>query len=206
MGKLKDIGFYFITDRKLTKNGNIEDVKAAIEAGVKVVQYREKDLSTKDMIKEAIAIRSICKDIIFLVNDGVDVCLAVNADGVHLGNGDMPFEVARKLLNGKIIGLSCRSLDDALKAEKAGADYISLGPIFKTETKRDLMPVGPELIEEVKKRVKLPIIAIGGINKENIALVIKAGADGAAMISAIVTKDDVEKEVKECIGIINDSA
>ncbi len=205
--KLKDIGFYFVTDRILSKKGNFDDVKAAVKGGVKIVQYREKEKSTKEMIEEAKEIKKICDkgNAVCLINDRVDICLAVDADGVHLGNDDMPYEIARKILGNKIIGLTVHNVEEAVEAEKKGADYIGVSPIFETKTKLDAgKPAGIRLIEEVKNRAKIPIVAIGGINKENVASVVKAGADGTAAISAVIGKD-VEKEVKEFISIMKGS-
>jgi len=136
----------------------------------------------------------------------VDICLAVDADGVHLGQDDMPYETARKLLGNKIIGLTVHNVKEAVEAEKKGADYIGVSPIFETTTKKDAgRAAGVRLIEGVKKKVKQPIVAIGGINKGNVAEAIKAGADSAAAISAIVTKEDVKKEVLDFIMIIKEN-
>lgn len=205
---LKDIDLYFINDSRLTKKNNTADIRAAVKGGVKIVQYREKEKSTKDMVSEAKEMKKVCdkKGALFLVNDRVDVCLAVDADGVHLGNDDMPYEAARRILGAKIIGLTVHDAGEAADAEKKGADYIGVSPIFETKTKPDAgKPAGLGLIEEVKNRVKIPVVAIGGINKENLASVIKAGADSAVAISAIVTKDDVEKEVKGFIEMIREN-
>jgi len=199
--KLDDISLYFITDSRLTKKTILEDVKAAISAGVKVIQYREKDKSTKLMFKEAEKIKELCKDkAIFIINDRVDIALAVDADGVHLGDDDMPFIEARKLLQNKIIGLTAHNTFEAKEAEELGADYIGVSPIFETRTKPDAGPAaGLKLIEDVKKAVNIPQVAIGGINLGNIGQVIKAGATSVAVISGIITKDDVKAECKKFI-------
>jgi thiamine-phosphate pyrophosphorylase len=199
--KLKDIDLYFITDSKLTKKTILDDVKSAISGGVKIVQYREKEKPTKEMVEEALKIKKLCADdVIFLVNDRIDVALAVDADGVHLGQDDMPYETARKLLGDKIIGLTIHNVEEAVDAEKIGADYLGVSPIFATTTKLDAgKPAGIKLIEDVKNAVNIPFTAIGGINLENIGQVAGAGAKSAVAISAIVTKDDVEKEVKKFI-------
>ena len=205
MVNLKNIGLYFITDRNLTKSSIIEDVKAAIKGGVKILQYREKWLSTKEMFIEARKIRDICREngVLFLVNDRIDIVLGVDADGVHLGQEDLPCNIARRLLGNKIIGVTVHNIEEAIKAEEDGADYVSLSPIFPTTTKEDAGdPVGIELIKKLKSSVRIPVIAIGGINKNNLVDVIKAGADGVAAISAIIPKD-VEQEVKEFVNIIN---
>ncbi|MDD5601298.1 MAG: thiamine phosphate synthase [Actinomycetota bacterium] len=207
--ELKNIDLYFITDSKLTKKTVIEDVKAALKAGVKIIQYREKEKNTAEMIKEAQKIAKLCKEnnALFIINDRVDVALTVDADGVHLGDDDMPCHIARKILgNNKIIGLTVHNIKEAIEAERAGADYIGLSPIFETLTKSDAgMPAGLEFIKEVKEKIKIPFVAIGGINETNIEEVIRAGAKSTAIISAIVTKPDVEKECKKFRKIISDN-
>ncbi len=196
---VKISGFYFITDSNLSRAGNLSDVKSALEAGVKIMQYRNKSASTKAMWKEALKLRRICKKAVFLINDRLDIALAVNADGVHIGRDDMPYPLARKLLGkNKIIGLTVHSLKEARLAQKLGADYLGVSPVFATSTKKDAgRPKGVELIKKIKKEVKIPIIAIGGINLRNSPSVIRAGADGLCAISAVVTKPDVKKEIEK---------
>ena len=208
MKKLNDIYFYFITDSKLSKKGNMSDVENALKAGCKIIQYREKNKSTKEMIKEAKKIKEKCKKkSIFLVNDRIDVALAVDSDGLHLGQDDMPFDLARKILgNEKIIGLTVHDLKEAIKAEKIGANYIGLSPIFSTNTKSDAgKACGIQTIKIVKKNVNLPIVAIGGINKDNVGQVIKEGADGIVAISAVICSKNVRKEVEDFIRIIKEN-
>ncbi len=192
-------GYYFITGSSLSRAGNISDVKNALAAGVKVIQYRNKVSATKEMRAEALELKSLCKNALFLINDRLDIALSVNADGVHLGCGDMPYSAARKLLGGdKIIGLTVHSVREAEEAQKLGADYIGVSPIFATKTKSDAgKAAGTGLIREIKKRVSLPLIAIGGINLSNAKEVIAAGADGLCAISAVITKPDVKKEIEK---------
>jgi thiamine-phosphate pyrophosphorylase len=194
-------GYYFITDAKLSRAGNLRDVKAAVKAGVKIVQHRNKTATTKEMLDEALKLKAICKKagVRFLVNDRVDIALACDADGVHLGNDDMPHKTARKLLSkSKIIGLTAHNVKEAREAERQGADYIGVSPVFLTDTKPDAgVPAGVELIAEVKKAVSIPIIAIGGINLDNAEDVVRAGADGLCAISAVVGKTDVRKEIEK---------
>ncbi|MBU4314199.1 MAG: thiamine phosphate synthase [Actinobacteria bacterium] len=208
--KLEDMDLYFITDSRLTRKTILEDVKSAIQAGVKIIQYREKGESTGDMIKEAKEIDELCKknNVLFIINDRVDIVLAVDADGVHLGNKDMTYSIARKILGSKkIIGLTVHNIREAVEAERIGADYIGVSPIFETKTKLDAgRPAGLKLIKDIKKAIKIPFVAIGGINENNLGSVIEAGARSIAAISAIVTKDNVEKECKKFREvIINDS-
>ncbi len=192
-------GYYFITDATLSRAGNISDVKCALKAKVEVVQYREKNKSTREAFEEALQIRNICKDALFLVNDRLDLAMAVGADGVHLGEADLPYAAARKLLGpGKIIGLTVHTLEQAIEAKRLGAHYIGVSPIFRTDTKQDAgRPVGVELIRKIKERTSLPVVAIGGIDLFNASKVIAAGADGLCAISAVVTKQDVRREIEK---------
>ncbi|MCX5703252.1 MAG: thiamine phosphate synthase [Candidatus Omnitrophica bacterium] len=191
-------GYYFITDSGLSRKGNISDVKSAIRAKIGVVQYREKNKSTGEMHEEASKLRRICEDAIFLINDRVDIALGVNADGVHLGRSDLPYAVARRLLGKrKIIGLTVHTLKQAIQAQGLGADYIGVSPIFATHTKLDAgVPVGVELISKIKKRIRIPVIAIGGINLSNAKDVIRAGADGLCAISAVLASRDVRGRIE----------
>jgi thiamine-phosphate pyrophosphorylase len=193
------IGYYFITDSSLSRAGNTSDVKNALAARVKFVQYRQKKASTQELYQEALELRRICKDNIFLVNDRVDIALAVDADGVHLGSEDLPYAAARKLLGKKrIIGLTVHSLKEAKVAQKLGADYLGVSPIFSTLTKKDAgLPMGVRLIKEIKKSVSLPIVAIGGVDLLSAPEVIRSGADGLCAISAVVTKPEVKKEIEK---------
>ena len=175
MNKLDDIDFYFVTDTELSKNKIFSDVKSVLKAGCKIIQYREKNKNTKEMIEEGKQLKQLCKGkAIFLVNDRVDIALATDADGVHIGQEDIPFQIAKMLLGrNKIIGLTVHNLKEAKKAEKLGVDYIGLAPIFKTGTKEDARnPIGTKMIETVRKKVNLPIVAVGGINKDNLKEVI----------------------------------
>jgi len=202
MKSFNEIDFYFITDPKLTKKTIIEDIEAALIAGVKTIQYREKEKTTKAMIEEAAQIKELCKDkAIFLINDRVDVALAVNADGVHLGQDDMPYGIARLLLgHDKIIGLTAHNVEEAISAQNLGADYVGASPIFETKTKLDAgKAAGLTLIKNIKEKIDIPIVGIGGINLDNVTSVIQAGANAAVAISAVVTKDDVEEECRKFI-------
>jgi thiamine-phosphate pyrophosphorylase len=203
---LKEIDSYLVTDSGLSKKGTLSDVKEAVEAGCKIVQYREKNRSTREMISEATEIKRICSDkAIFLVNDRIDVALAVDADGVHIGQDDIPIEAARRLLGeGKIIGLTVHNADEATEAEKKGADYVGLSPIFDTATKKDAGGgIGPEKIQKIKNAISIPVVAIGGINKENCESVIRNGADSLVAISAVICSDNVKSEIESFIDIIN---
>lgn len=192
-------GFYFITDSGLTKEGVVKDAEAAIRGGATVIQYREKCKDTGFMVEEALKIKKICAGkATFLINDRVDVCLATDADGVHIGQTDMSYSMARKLLgDGKIIGITVHSLKEAKEAEAMGADYIGLSPIFETKTKSDAgKAIGLMALKEVCYAVSIPVVAIGGITLENARDVIVAGAATFCAISAAAGKD-VGKKVGE---------
>ena len=199
--KKQDWDLYFITDPRIAQTTIEGQVRAAFAAGCKVMQYRDKDASTAKMVAVAAWIKKLLgKKALLLINDRVDVALAAKADGVHLGQDDMPIAVARKLLGKKkIIGVTVHSLGEAIAAQRAKVDYISVSPIFETKTKSDAGPAcGPELISAIKLKVKLPVVAIGGINEANLKFVLDAGADSVAMISATVGQPDI----KEAIGRI----
>ncbi|MBP1908834.1 thiamine phosphate synthase [Methanolobus bombayensis] len=205
---LDEINFYLVTDSGLSRKGTLSDVEKAVAAGCRIIQYREKSISTKAMILEAARIKEICGNkAIFLVNDRVDVALAVDADGVHIGQDDMPIDIAREILGpDKIIGLTVHNVEEALEAERMDADYVGLSPIFNTSTKMDAgNGIGPESIRPVKDAIKIPVVAIGGINKKNCESVILGGADSLVAISAVVCGDDVEKETRDFIDLINRS-
>ncbi len=197
-------GFYFITDRRLSRNGVVRDAAAAVRGGARIVQYREKDLPAGKMIGEASAIRRMCRDagVLFIVNDRVDVALASGADGVHIGPHDIGLKEARMLLGtDKIIGVTASSVAEAKRLESEGADYVGLSPVFATSTKKDAgRPVGVETIAEAKKAIRIPLVAIGGISEANLASVLDAGADAVCMISAVLAAKDgkgVEEKVRE---------
>jgi thiamine-phosphate diphosphorylase len=188
---------YLVTDFGLSRGRRqVEVVEAALRGGVTVVQYREKSAPTRRMVEEARELRQLCKaaGVPFIVNDRIDVALAVDADGVHVGQDDMPAALARKLIGkGRILGVSARSVEEARKAEADGADYIGASPIFATPTKPDApQPMGIEGLRVLARAVGIPVVAIGGMNAENAAPIIAAGASGVAVVSAIVAADDVQ--------------
>jgi len=192
-------GFYFITDSGLSRKGIVSDVRNAIKAGVRVVQYRQKRTSSRQMLLEAIRLRRICKNVIFLVNDRIDIALAVGADGVHLGQHDLSLPVARKLLGKKkIIGVTVHNLKEAFLAQKQGADYLGVSPIFPTKTKSDAgKPIGIDKLKEISRRVRIPIVALGGISLKNAGQVARSGADSICAISAVLDNPDVYGEIKK---------
>jgi thiamine-phosphate pyrophosphorylase len=175
------------------------DVEAALHAGVGMIQYRNKDSSTLAMYEEVLAIRKLCTRGLFIVNDRLDIALAAGADGVHIGQDDMPYEAARRILGKKrIIGVTVHTLKEALAAEASGADYVGVSPVFSTGTKQDAgVPVGIALVREISSGIKIPVVAIGGISLSNAAATIRAGADAICSISAVVASDDPESEINK---------
>ncbi|MBI5676392.1 MAG: thiamine phosphate synthase [Nitrospirae bacterium] len=189
---------YLITDTASSGLTHIEAVRMAISAGIKIIQLREKLLSKKDIYKEALAIRTLTLryNVTFIVNDHIDIALAVDADGVHLGQDDMPVKEARKIIGRrKIIGVSTHSLKQALDAEASGADYIGFGPIFKTATKDVGKPKGIASLKKISEQIKIPIAAIGGISHDNARKVLNNGADAIAVASGILS-GDIKENVK----------
>ncbi len=196
-------GLYLITDQYIVKGlSHVQIAEKALLGGVKFIQYREKQLSKRESYKIALQLREITRRFgaVLIINDDIDIAMAVDADGVHLGQEDFPVHAARKILgDSKIIGLSTHSLKQAEEAQGSGADYIAIGPIFKSTTKDVREPLGVDIIKEIRKISRMPVIAIGGINENNMEDAIKAGADGAAVISAIIKKEDITAAVKEFI-------
>jgi thiamine-phosphate pyrophosphorylase len=207
LNKLGNIDFYMVTDSTLSNNGITTDVENALRAGCKIVQYRDKSKSTNEMINEANLLKQLCNGkATFLINDRIDVALAVDADGVHIGQQDMPLIIVKKLLGKeKIIGITVHNIKEASEAERLGCDYIGIAPIFDTDTKKDaLEPCGIEMIKKIREKVNLPIVAVGGIDKENVKDVIRAGADSAVSIKAVLDSNDTYREINDFIRIIGE--
>ncbi|MBQ3834275.1 MAG: thiamine phosphate synthase [Elusimicrobia bacterium] len=183
-----------------------EQVKLACEGGADMIQFRDKVMCDKELFETAEKLSEICKkyNVYFTVNNRIDVADLSEADGVHLGQNDLPVWYAREILGqNKIVGISASGVEKVLSAEKLPVDYIGCGAIFPTETKTDVTVRGLEVLKEIKKRnICKPIIAIGGINKYNIADVIKAGADGVAVVSAVCGAKDIKKEAQTIKEII----
>ncbi len=181
---------YLITDSSISGLTHVQITRKAVSAGIRTIQLRDKYMSKNDLYKRAVSMREITlkHKVTFIVNDYIDIALAVEADGVHLGQEDMPLHEARKLMGrNKLIGISTHSLKQALHAEEAGADYIGFGPMFHTNTKDAGKPRGLRLLKKISDQVHIPIVAIGGIAPENIREVLDAGADNAAVASGILS-------------------
>lgn len=197
---------YAILDTSFSKGrSSISILREFLAGGVKLVQLRAKELSSGEFFTLAKEARQLTREAgaTFIVNDRSDIALACNADGVHLGQDDLPLHAARKILGkDKIIGISTHDLTQARDAEKNGADYIGFGPIFGSTTKdTGYLPRGLEMLREIRQAVKIPIVAIGGITENNVAEVWKSGADSAAIISDLMGAEDVGAKVQRVIAL-----
>src|SRR3990167_7377831 len=185
-----------ITDRNQCKQPFIDTVRFALKEGIKTVQLREKGLATHELYSLACELRKITSEFKanFIINDRVDIALAVEADGVHLGWQSLPFGIVRKLLGfEKLIGVSTHDRQEALQAQEYGADYITFGPVFDTPSKAGLLkPTGVEEIQKLKREIHIPVVALGGINERNVEAVLEGGADGVTVISSIMQADNPE--------------
>lgn len=201
--RLSKVNLYVIADKKICKDRRIEDVVLqAIEGGAEMVQYRDKDSTDRDFLETAAILQNICekRKIPFIINDRVDIAAFLKVDGIHLGQDDLPLKIARKILGpGKIIGISAENIDQAKEAEKHGADYVGIGPIFDTPTKKIERPIGLEIIRQAKESLKTPFFPIGGINLENLAQVIEAGSQRIAVGSAVICTDDIVSATKNIL-------
>ncbi|GIM29605.1 thiamine-phosphate synthase [Clostridium polyendosporum] len=194
---------YLVTDRKIIGERDfVWAIEQAILGGATLVQLREKDLSTLQFYNVAKDVKELTSkyNIPLIINDRLDIALAVDADGLHIGQDDMPLEIARKLLGeGKIIGLSTSTIEEAKLAQEQGADYIGVGAVFPTTTKNDADAVSLEQLKEIKETVKIPVVAIGGINEENYKLPMNCGIDGVAVISAILGKSNIKAAAEKFV-------
>lgn len=193
---------YALTDSRLSLGRPVEEVAAALlRAGIKILQYREKKAHAGIMLRECQALRRLTHEAgaCFIINDHVDIALLVDADGVHVGQEDLPVEAVRQLVGPtKIIGLSTHNPEQAKAAVAAGADYIGVGPIFATQTKEDVCaPVGFDYLEWVAANIDVPFVAIGGIKLHNIAEVARHGAQCCALVSELVGAENIEEHVKK---------
>lgn len=197
----KHMRLYAVTDRACVGEKTLYDqIKAALDNGVTCVQLREKDLDESSFIEEAKTISALCKqyDVLFIVNDNVNVAIACSADGIHLGQDDMdPLYVRSIVGEDMIIGVSTHTVEEAILAKEKGADYIGIGAVFKTSTKGNVTAISYEVIKSICDVIDIPKVAIGGVNKENISVLRGSGIDGVAVISAIFGADDIGKATKE---------
>ncbi len=196
------LGLYVITAVDAASGrGHLDVVRAALAGGADAVQLRDKEATGRELYSLALRIGEMVRaygGTLFLVNDRVDVALAAGAHGVHLGQEDLPVGEARKMMGAKaVLGVSAGSVEEAVAAEREGADYLGVGPVFPTPSKPDAgRPLGLEGLRAVRGAVRIPLVAIGGINEDNLEGVFEAGADGIAVISAVVSAPDMEKAVR----------
>lgn len=192
---------YLVSDRSWL-NGRLleDDIEQAIQGGVTIVQLREKDLDEQDFIEVAKKIKTLCLkyQIPFIINDNLNVALAVDSDGIHIGQDDLPVSLVReKIGSDKILGVSVHNLDEALKAKKQGADYLGVGAMFSTATKSDATDVSNQELLNITTNVDLPVVAIGGINQSNCLQLKGTKIDGIAVVSAIMAADDIKVATKK---------
>jgi thiamine-phosphate pyrophosphorylase len=188
-------GLYVILDRQFLSGRDEMDVaRQVIAGGAKVIQLRDKEGNRRHLLSAGKRLKELCAQngVLFIINDYLDLAIALDADGIHVGQEDLPLPTVRKQLPiDKLIGCSVNTVPQALKAQEEGADYIAVGSIFPTETKKAATVVGVDIIRELKQKVSVPVVAIGGINSSNIGDVIAAGADAVAVISGILSQEDV---------------
>ena len=174
-------------------NPDTESIEKAINGGVKIIQLRMKNAARKEFLEMALKVKKICEGkALFIINDDVSIAAEIDADGVHLGQGDMKISDARKRLKNKIIGLSAHNKEEAIQAEKDGADYIGCGAMFPTETKNDVTPLALSELREICRVVTIPVVAIGGISLDNMSCLKDSGIDGIAVSSALFKGDAKE--------------
>ena len=197
---------YIILDKSLIgRKSEVEVASRVIEGGATVIQLRDKFSDDRRLIKVGTKLRKITRKnkVGLVINDRIDIALAVDADGVHLGQEDLPLKFARRLIGKRIIGISIHSLAQAKRAEKEGADYISVGAIFRTSSKPERMPVGTAIISRIKKEVNLPLVAIGGIKPDNIKKVIARNPEGIAIASAVLKSKKIENSTLKIANLLN---
>jgi thiamine-phosphate diphosphorylase len=204
-----DPTLYVVLDRAAARGRSLDDVLAAvIEGGCRMVQLRDKESPSGRLLPlaERLLARARRAGVTFVVNDRVDLAVAVGADGVHLGQDDLPARLARPLLRpGMVLGVSTHDVAQAHAARDAGADYVAVGAMFATTTKPDFLLVGPGLVRKLRPDIRVPLVGIGGITHDNVADVIRAGADGVAVISAVCGAPDPAVATRRFLDIIRDA-
>lgn len=196
-----DYSVYLVTDTVYFKDDSIYNkLEAALSAGVTLLQYRDKSAETRILYERALKVKALCDKyrVPLIINDRADIAFAVKAAGVHLGQDDLPPLIARRMLGSDaVIGVSAHNADEALKAEADTADYLGCGAVYATATKKDTSVIGTEGLKKIRAATKLPFVGIGGITLENYKAVLQAGADGAAIVSAILGADDICQTVRQ---------
>ena len=203
MKPVLDYRVYLVTDTVYFNDANIwNKMDAALRGGVALVQYRDKTQESRILYERALKMKALCDKykVPMLVDDRADIAFAVGAAGVHVGQSDLPAEVARRMLGADaIIGVSAHNAEEALAAEAAGADYLGCGAVYPTGTKKDTSVIGVEGLKAIRAVTKLPFVGIGGITLANYRDVLNAGADGAAIVSAILSANDIESTVQKFV-------
>lgn len=198
-----DLALYAVTDRSWLGGKNlVQQVEEALKGGITMLQLREKELDYDSFLNEAVQIKKLCNkyNVPFLINDNVDIAIECGADGVHVGQSDMDaLNVREKLGNEKIIGVSAQTVDQAIKAQESGADYLGVGAVFSTSTKKDAQEVTFDTLKSICNSVSIPVVAIGGISKNNISLLTGSGIAGAAVVSAIFAQPDITSACLELL-------
>lgn len=196
----KNYRLYLVTDRDCLGIRDLgQSIEEAIRGGVTLIQLREKHASSREFFEIALRVKEITAryHIPLIINDRLDIALAIDADGLHIGQDDLPLPLARKLFGDrKIIGVSAHSLEEALLAEQHGADYLGVGAVYPTATKADANAVTLDQLAEIKRSVNIPVVAIGGIHEKNACEVMTTGIDGIAVVSAILGKNDIQKAAR----------
>ncbi|QCX33544.1 thiamine phosphate synthase [Caloramator sp. E03] len=200
-----DYSLYLVTDRKILNGKDIfKAVEEAIKGGVTIVQLREKDISSLEFYNIAIKMKKLTSyyNIPLIINDRLDIALSVDADGLHIGQEDLPLKVARKLIGDKILGYSVSSIEEAIYGEESGADYLGAGPVYPTLSKADAKaPIGVETLKKIKDSVSIPVVGIGGIGISNIEEVKKTNIDGISLISSILGSSSIEEASRKLISL-----
>ena len=199
---------YAVTDRHWTKDKTLyEQIKECLTGGVTMIQLREKNLSYSDFKSEGINIKKLCNsfNVPFLINDNVSLAKEIDADGVHIGQNDMELVEARKILgNDKIIGVSARTIEQAICAEKNGANYLGVGAVFQTSSKDNAVQIDIQTLKDICSAVQIPVVAIGGISNQNIKLLKNSGIAGVAVISAIFSQKDIKLASKQLLSTVEE--
>ena len=201
-----DLSLYLVTDKSDDVEKFLKTIEEGIKGGVTVVQIREKTADTLDFFNLALKVKEITKkyNVPLIINDRVDVALAIDAEGVHVGQSDMPCDVTRKLVGpDKIVGVSAATIDEAKKAEKDGADYIGTGAVFPTATKDDAPKITKKDLKKIVDSINIPVVAIGGITLDNAHELIDTGIAGLSVVSAIMSSDDPKKSSEKLLSIFN---
>ncbi|WBW99689.1 thiamine phosphate synthase [Oceanirhabdus sp. W0125-5] len=201
-----DYSLYLVTDEDIIGDRDFyKTIEEVIKVGVSIVQLREKKLSSRDFYEKAIKLKELCEKykVPLIINDRVDIAIAADAHGIHIGQSDLPLSIVRRMVGEeKIVGVSVRTVEQAIAAQEGGADYIGVGAMYTTSTKTDTVSVSIEQLRRIKEAVSIPIVAIGGINKDNGKVLMDTGINGLAVVSAILGKENVGEATRGLVNIV----